>query len=56
MGSSRENGSSTLRPAFSSLVMSGIFDLLIKLNRFNMRLLDFLKMLYASQQYDLNLV
>jgi hypothetical protein len=46
----------TLRPPLSSEEISGMPDLSINLKRFSMRLLDFLRMLYASQQYDLNLV
>jgi hypothetical protein len=45
-----------LRPPLSSEEISGMPDLSINLKRFSMRLLDFLRMLYASQQYDLNLV
>lgn len=40
----------TLRVAFSSVEISGILDLSINVKRFNIRLLLFLKMLYASQQ------
>jgi hypothetical protein len=40
----------TLTSPFWSGERTGIFDLPINLNRFKMRLLDFRKMLYASQQ------
>lgn len=47
----------TLRMPFSgSEAMSGIFEPAIRWKRFNIRLLDLRRMLYASQQYDLNLV
>jgi hypothetical protein len=44
------NNKFTLRPPLSSAEISGMPDRSISLNRFKMRLLDFLRMLYASQQ------